>query len=258
MRVDRHPVRAGRFATLGPFYPAGFAPREVKLWIPPEAEGDESPRPALLVFDGQDAFSDPGASGGGWGLHEALERMDPARYVRPIVAAIPQERARRADELLPWPTEGFGGGRGDAFLNFALGQVAPALRARFPLLPGPVGISLLGASWGGALALYGHFSRPEYVGGAVCLSPALWVGDFRIFPSIERLPKPQFSRIYLDSGALEAEGRMLTQAGAMAHHLAGRGFDRSQLAFRADASGQHEERFWRRRLPRALRFFFAR
>jgi enterochelin esterase-like enzyme len=67
---------------------------------------------------------------------------------------------------------------------------------------------------------------------------------------------PPISRIYLDAGAQEASGRMLQAADRLAQDLAGRGYSPGQLMWRPDPRGGHNERAWRRRLPKALRFMF--
>lgn len=249
-----HPVRPGRIETLGTFTPPGFAPREIRIYEPL----DPDPlRPALFVLDGQNVFSSPAAPMGGWDIDGAVARLDPRRTVVPRVVAIPHDPERRIDELTPWPIEGRGGGAWP-FLEWVARTLVPAVRARYPMPAGALGAVLGGASWGGLCALVGHHAFPDAFGGALCLSPALWVGEFAVFDWLAEMPRPPFSRIYLDCGAREAEGRMLPPAAEMARRLEARGYPRSQLWWRPDPRGDHTEAEWRRRLPRALRFMFRR
>ncbi|MFN4140793.1 alpha/beta hydrolase [Aestuariivirga sp.] len=254
--MSYRPPQPGRFEWFGPHAPMGFAPRAVRVYLPPDFRPDV-PRPALYVFDGQNAFGDEGTFSGGWHLHTALDRLDPARYVAPIVFAIPHDPARRQEELVPWAMEGRAG-EADRFLDWIVHGLIPATRARYPILPGALGAALGGASWGGSLALYGHFRHPHAFGGALCLSPAFWVGNFAVFDWIAAQPTPPISRVYLDCGGREAEGRMLPPAAEMARRLAARGYGRRQLWWRPDPDGEHTEAFWRRRLPRAVRFLYRR
>lgn len=247
-------ARPGRFESLGAHAPPGFAPREVRAYVPGDGAG---PRPALVLLDGQDAFGDPGAAGGGWGVDDAISKLDPRWTLAPMVIAVPHAREARIDELTPWPIDGRGG-RAFELLHWIARGLMPWVRARFPLPEGALGAVLGGASWGGLCALVGHFEHPDVFGGALCLSPALWVGGFAAFEWLEHQPTPPFSRLYLDCGALEAEGRMLPPAAELARRLAARGYDRRQLWWRPDPRGEHTESAWRRRLPRALRFMFRR
>ena len=105
-------------------------------------------------------------------------------------------------------------------------------------------------------ALYAHFRHPEVFGGALCMSPSFWMARQAIFGFVEGRPTPSISRVYLDCGAREARGRMLPIVARMADHLKGRGYPEGQLLWRPDSRGQHSERHWRRRAPRALRFMF--
>jgi len=248
-------VASGHFEALVPPPPRDFAARAVRVFVP--HDGAEV-RPALFLLDGQDVFSDDRAAGGGWGVDQAVAGLDLRRTAAPLVVAIPRDDARRAQELTPWPLEGGRGGEAFAFLHWVARAVVPAVRQRYALPDGALGAVLGGASWGGLCALCGHFAYPQVFGGALCLSPALWVGDFAARPWLEAQPTPAFSRIYLDCGAREAEGRMLPPARDLAHRLRARGYPRGQLGWRPDPRGEHTEDHWRRRLPRALRFMFRR
>ncbi|MDQ3264420.1 MAG: alpha/beta hydrolase-fold protein [Myxococcota bacterium] len=255
-KAQRAP-HTGTFREVGLFHPPGFAPRSVRLYLPPEYDGTV-PFPALFVLDGQDVFDDV-LGKTGWQLHRALEGMDRRAFQPPVVVAIPHggDWARREAELTPWPIEGRGG-QAWAFLDWIVREVVPAARQQLNLLPGPLGASLGGASWGALTALIGHYRHPDQFGGALCLSPACWVGDFAIFDHLAQRPTPGISRVYLDCGALEAEGRMLPPARALFEQLRQRGYGRRQLTFRADLRGDHTERDWRRRLPRAVRFLYRK
>ncbi len=250
------PRSPGRFEHLGHFDVPGFPSRPLTLYRP-SADDGRTPRPVLFALDGQNAFGDEGTFAGGWHLHEAIDGLSPRRYVAPFVVAIPHGGDSRQDELTPWPMGGRGG-RADAFLDWLTSSLIPHLEQRLPLVPGPVGTAIAGASWGGLAALYAHLRHPERFGGAIALSPSCWVGNFAIFDYLASRPTPWVSRIYMDCGAREAGGRMLPAAAALAERFAQRGYSRQQLWWRPDPKGEHNEAAWRRRLPRALRFFYRR
>ncbi|HVE85503.1 MAG TPA: alpha/beta hydrolase-fold protein [Myxococcales bacterium] len=246
---------AGRFESLGRVQVPGFPAREITVYRP-AGHREEVAAPALLVFDGQNAFDDrPGAPG--WKLHRAIDALDLAEHAAPLVVAIPHGGATRMEELTPWPIEGRGG-RGDAFLDWVAGALVPLVRSRYLLPEGALGAALGGTSWGGLMALHGHFRFPGLFGGALALSPSCWVGEFAIFDDLRRREVPRFSRIYLDCGGLEAEGRMLPPARALAQELYGRGYSQAQLKWVEDPGADHTEHEWARRLPGAVRFMYRR
>lgn len=245
----------GTFTTLGLFEgPQGFPSREVRAFVPPGLMPGPA-TPTLYVFDGQNAFSDPSAPHGGWRLDAALGSLDPAVHTLPLVVSIPSS-PQRMTELCPFrDAEGWGGG-GEALLNWLLGTVAPRVQQAFGVRPGPLNTALAGASMGGLLSLYGHLQYPGEFGGALCLSPSLWPADFAPLRVLPALRTPAISRIYLDCGGVEAEGRMIALVEKMAAHLATRGYPPSQLKYVADSGADHLESEWARRLPGALGFFY--
>lgn len=245
----------GTFHHLGPFEIPQLSARPVRVYQPAERGGGEPPA-ALFVFDGQNVFGDEGSFSTGWHLDEAVDRLG-ARFVAPLIVAIPHGGERRMDELGPWH---FGpqGGLADPLLDWVAGTLVPEVRRRFPLAEGPAGAALGGSSMGGLAALYGHLRHPDVFGGAICLSPSLWFAYPEAFRYAAARSKPTISRIYLDCGAKEAGGRMLPAARQMAELLSSKGYGPDQLMFRADPRGVHNERHWRRRLPGALRFMYRR
>ena len=60
-------------------------------------------------------------------------------------------------------------------------------------------------------------------------------------------PTPIVSRVYLDCGAKEAGGRMLPVCAQLAEHLRQRGYGPTQVRWRPDPRGTHNEQHWKRR-----------
>lgn len=253
------PPAPGSFVTLGPLSIAGMEPeRTVRVFLP---EGFSRTPPAerrtLLLFDGQNVFDDEGSYAGGWHAHEAARRLRRARgVVAPAIVAVPHGGEARIAELSPF-SHGSHVGRADVFLDGVVRGLVPILRAHLGLASGALDTFVGGSSMGGLAALYAHFRYPDTFGGALAMSPSLWVASPAIFAYIEGCPTPFFSRVYLDCGGREAAGRMLPLVRRMASLLEGRGYGPERLLFRADPRATHSEVHWRRRLPRALRFLFT-
>jgi predicted alpha/beta superfamily hydrolase len=246
----------GVVTVLGPFEVPGLpVARHVRVYVP-RGYASAGPHPVLVLFDGQNVFHDEPSFAGGWHAHDAVERVARGRRVAPVVVGIDHGGVHRLAELSPFDTEAFAG-RADALIEWVAGAVVPALASRLHLARGPQGVVIGGSSMGGLAALYAHFRRPEVFGGALCMSPSLFVGRGRIFDYVAAQPVPWTSRVYLDCGAREGRGRMLVLAVEMARLLERRGYGNDRLMFRPDKRGRHGERDWRRRLPKALRFMFG-
>lgn len=261
-----HTFELGRFDVLG-------SPRRVRVHVPPppsaregaRARGDEK-RPALLLFDGQNMLDDHGSFAGGWHAHAAVDKHASVRdgHRAPVLVALDHGGASRIDELAPF-SHGAHGGKLDRVLDVLVDRVLPALHARLPIVAGPEGHTIGGSSMGGLAALYAHFRRPDVFAGALAMSPSLWFASRRVVEFVLAQSNPYRSRVYLDAGAREAKGRMLALAADLATHLRARGYREetpprgalgTYLMWRPDQRGGHDERSWRRRLPKALRFLF--
>lgn len=246
----------GDFIHFGSLSVPDFPSRSVRVYVPRDHQRDGS-RPALYMFDGQNIFGDEGSFAGGWFAHEAVDRLRPSTFNVPVVVAIENGGDRRMDELSPW-RQGAGGGGADRFIDWLVSDVVALVQRELGVRQGPLGGVVGGSSMGGLAALYAHFCRPDVFGGALCMSPAFFFGRGRLFSFVDEQPPPPFSRIYIDCGAKEGGGRMMGVARDMAKKLESRGYSQEQLMWRPDSRGAHNERHWRRRLPKALRFMFKR
>lgn len=235
----------------------GFGARSLTVYLPPGYDRTDQRYPVAYFFDGQNVFGHEGSYAGGWHLHEALNKRATAGKAVPVVIAIPHGGAARIDELSPWKT-GRAGGRGDAFLSWVSGPLVRMVESDVRVQPGPAGRLLAGSSLGGLMALYGFFRHPDVFGGALAMSPSLWVGNGALQRFVAEQGLPWTRRVYLDSGGRESRGHALWQAEQFAGQLAAKGFvaDRD-LMWRPDKNGAHNERAWRRRLPKALKFLYG-
>ena len=241
----------GEIRVSRPIVVPGLSPRRVRIYLPRGWEGES--RPALYLFDGQNVFGDETSFAGGWHADETVEKLARLGRPAPVVVGIDHGGEVRISELSPFDFRGLPG-RLDLLLDWMTGELMPGLSAAFGMAPGPDGVIVGGSSMGGLAALYAHFRHPEAFGGALSMSPSFWIADRAIFGWIAGRPAPAVSRIYLDGGAREGRGAVLTLVAAMAEHLASRGYGEDRLMLRPDARGAHNERSWRRRLPKALRF----
>ena len=246
--------KPGQLHLIGPLAVPFHTPRLVRIYLP-STFGPELRRPLLVMFDGQNMFEDLPSYAGGWHLDRAVERLATGPRVAPIAIGIDHGGETRIQELSPFNYEDEPG-RLDSFLEWIVGTLLPRLGEELPLVTGALGTIAGGSSMGGLAALYTHLHYPEAFGGALAMSPSLWLSDGEIQRWIPRQPRPDVSRIYLDCGVREGRGRILPLVAAVAASLADRGWDEQHLMFRPDMRGAHNERSWRRRLPKALRFLY--
>jgi predicted alpha/beta superfamily hydrolase len=239
----------GHVETWGTYDVPGIGPRGVRVYVP----AGPAQRSVVLLFDGQNVFDDAGSFAGGWHAHRAADRVVTRRRPAPIVVGVDHGYGARQHELSP-----FRGSRSrghlDALVAFLRDRLGPDLRRRFSVPAEPRRWIVGGSSLGGLAALYTHFVMPEVFGGALCMSPSLWMGGRTLFAWLAACPLPWTSSIYLDCGVREGRGTALPLAAAAVDLLRRRGYGEQRLRFRRDPRGRHDEASWRRRLPGALRF----
>lgn len=249
----------GRFHTLGPFEVPGFPSRKAYVYVP---GGDDVPlheRPVLYLFDGQNCWTDWGSHAGGWYAHEAAEKLTGSRTFRaPVVVGLEHGGHKRIDELSPWAMSRDRGGHAERFFDWVVHHFMPHVQRTFGLTGGALHTVVGGSSLGGLAALWSHYRYPHAIGGVISMSSAFGAGGKAIFPFVESRARPLISRVYIDCGGREGGGFLLAAAEEMHLLLERKGYPEGGLIWRPDLRGAHNERAWRRRLPKALRFMFRR
>lgn len=239
---------------LGPFeiVPGVGPKRHVRVYVPRRARPAD--RPLLLLFDGQNVFHDAPSFAGGWHAHQEVERL--AKSVSPpVIVGVDHGHEHRISELSPFD---FGKVKGslEPLLEWLVSWLLPQLRAAHRLSADRRKVVIGGSSLGGLAALYAALRHPGVFGGALAMSPSVWVAGGAFLHWAPARARAADTRIYLDAGAREGGGRMLAMAERAASVLSASGV--ADLKFRADARGQHREADWRRRLLPALRYHFGK
>lgn len=233
--------------------------RPLTVYFPPGYDQEPERRyPVAYMFDGQNLFEDEGAYSGGWHLHRTLDARAARGLTVPIVVGIHHGGDRRMEELSPWPVEPEKAANGDALLDWVVGPLAKMVGEDLRVLEGAQHTMVGGSSLGGMLALYAYFRHNAVFGRALCMSPSLWVEEGAIFQYVAKARAGGDPRLYLDCGGKEAEGIVIKHAEWMAELLERKGFVSGyHMMWRPDPRGGHNERAWRRRLPRALKFLYG-
>ena len=249
---------AGRLHRAKPMTIPGFeGDRHLTLYLPHDYDHTDKRYPVAYMWDGQNLFGDHGTFAGGWRLHHALDMRATRGKTVPIVVAIHHGIARES-ELVPWPVEEQGEAKADAILDWLTGTLMPMVEREVRVLTDPAHTMVGGSSLGGLLSLYAFFRHNDRFGKALCMSPSLWVAEGKIFEYVSKAACSGDPRLYLDCGAKEANGIVIEHAEWMAQLLERKGFWKDyHFHWRPDPRGDHNERAWRRRLPRALHFLYG-
>jgi alpha-amylase len=206
------------------------------------------------VFDARTSFA------GEWGVDETLDSLHALGAPDAIVVAVDNGTARRFDEYSPWLNQKYGGGQGDAYVNFLVQTLKPYVDAHYRTLPDRLHTGVAGSSMGGLISLYAALKYPDVFGRVGVFSPSFWVAP-EIYAAARRAHPRPGTRIYIVTGGQEGDTpdvyvrdhqRMVDTLRAAGFTI-GEGGD-VRAAVRGD--GRHAEWFWRREFPAAYEWLF--
>jgi predicted alpha/beta superfamily hydrolase len=274
-------VEAGRIERWSGFESKHVAPRPIDIWLPEGFRPDGS-HAVLYMHDGQMLF-DPAITWNGqaWQVHTTAARLMRDQQLRPfIVVGIWNAGASRFAEYYP---QGFlqhlppGPGlqsleqaglgqhpRSDAYLQFLVEELRPAVEARLGAATGAANTFMAGASLGGMISVYGLCKYPQVFGGVAALSTH-WLGSFSEgddmpAPALawlaQNLPPPGQHRLYIDMGSAELDPRRDTGHARVTALMRSLGFSPPLWDSRLVEGARHDEQSWAARLNVPLRHLF--
>jgi len=231
--------------------------RRVWIYLPPGYATSARRYPVLYMHDGQNVFDARTSFAGEWGVDETLDSLHALGDGGVIVVAVDHGGARRFDEYSPWRNAKYGGGQGDAYVDFLVKTLKPYVDRHYRTLPDRLHTGVAGSSMGGLISLYAVLKYPEVFGRAGVFSPAFWVAP-EIYGVARRAHPLPGTRIYMVTGGEEGD----TPAAVVADHqrmldtLRAAGFTAEELQGTVRPDGKHAEWFWRREFPAAYRWLF--
>ncbi len=248
--------------------------RRLRVLLPPGYDEAADRRyPVLYMLDGQTLFDpDDSYSAHAWHVDEVVTRLLSEGAIAPlIVVGVDNPGLReRPNELLPWYDEYLSppllDPQGRHFPEFLVAEVMPLVDSRYRVLGGQAETGLGGVSYGGLACLYAVIHRPGVFGRLLIESPGLYVSDRAVLREAEAFDNwPE--RVSLGVGTNEEshegcdEGDLSSEAVQdvlrLEGILEGKGLTEERLLLQIALCGEHGERHYRRRLPRALRFLYG-
>ena len=248
--------------------------RLLRVLLPPGYDEAADRRyPVLYMLDGQTLFdADESYTAHAWDVDEAVARLLKEGAIEPlIVVGIDNPGLReRPNELLPWYDEFLSpplpDPQGRRFPEFLVTEVLPVVESRYRVLDGAEHSGLGGVSYGGLASLYAVIHSPGVFSRLLIESPGFYVNDAAVLREAEAFddwPEKvslgvgtnEENRPDCDEDDMSSEAvqdvlrleRILKQSGVSAE----------RLLLQVALCGEHDERNYRRRFPRALSFLYG-
>ncbi len=156
----------------------GRKKRVIRVFVPARKRGEKLP--VLYMSDGQNLFDKETSGFGCWYVREAIRAERKRSGKAAIVVGIHNEDPDRMDDLTPVclgvlrhkEARAAIHPRGEAFADFLLHRVMPAVEARFPVSAGKEHTAFCGSSAGGTMAFFLALRYPGSFSCAGVFSPA--------------------------------------------------------------------------------------
>jgi metallo-beta-lactamase class B len=206
------------------------------------------------MHDAQNLFDDALSFSGEWGIDESMRDLMLSGDPGAIIVGI-DNSAQRLDEYSPWVNPSYGGGEGEAYVDFIKNTLKPYVDLNYRTLTDASNTAIAGSSMGGIISLYATVKYPQTFAKAGIFSPAYWFARDSLFSWVSSQTIPSNVRIYTVAGTNESSSMISNINGLKTRLLQAGALDSNMLVVNR-ADGAHSEWFWKREFPAAYQWLF--
>jgi predicted alpha/beta superfamily hydrolase len=229
------------------------------IWIYRPPSYDENPNerfPVVYMHDGQNLFYDSAAFGGtSWNAGGAMDQGARDGSIHEAIVIGIDNNADRMSEYTPVSDPDYGGGNADAYLAFVIQELKPQMDANLRTLPDAAHTAIIGSSLGGLVSAYAGLHHADVFGRIGALSPSTWWDNTWIIGQTQQASGTLPARVYVDSGDAGNSNDDVTDTAQLAQ--AWKAKSGVTVDYLVQSGGQHNEYYWRQRLPGALSFLLG-
>jgi alpha-glucosidase len=236
--------------------------RRIWIYLPPNYDTSHESFPVLYMHDGQNIFDANSSYSGEWGIDETLNKLYEEQKFKLIVVGIDNGQGLRLDEYSPWENEKYGGGEGDAYLEFIVETLKPYIDQHYNTLTDKDNTAIMGSSMGGLISHYAGMKYSAVFGKVGVFSPAFWFApEINEFTQMNgNIPN---SKIYFLAGGME-EGNVVFEEinqtvmdmNTIQDILIEQGFPSENIALKVVPEGKHNEELWRNGFEESILWLF--
>lgn len=269
----------GREVTVDVWMPEGFNLRRERRY------------PVIFMHDGQNLFDAATTwNHQAWEMDSVTGKLIEAGMIdAPVIVGIHSVKETRRGDLMPAdviplmktvpdstmlafienpPV------KGNEYAAFIVETLRPQLIERYNLTTNRDSTFVMGSSMGGLMSVYAMSEYPDVFGGAGCLSTH-WIGTKDGNPAFPeamldylrlKMPRDGEHKVYFDHGTVELDGlyspweeKVLSLMDSLGYQAKGNGVaaDEATIDSYVDEGARHEEKYWKRRVERPLRFLLG-
>ncbi|WP_242203143.1 alpha/beta hydrolase [Aestuariivivens insulae] len=230
--------------------------RKVSVYLPPNYETSNLSYPVLYMQDGQNVFDLKTSFSGEWEVDETLNKLYNENHFSLIVVAIDHGGDTRLSEYSPWDNVKYGKGEGEAYVDFLVSTLKPAIDKAYRTKPDREDTAIMGSSMGGLISHYAFFKYPDFFGKAAVFSPSFWYAE-DCFEFTKQHANLSDSKVYYLVGGKEGEDT-IENVRKMELLLSMNNFPEYHLDIEIIEAGMHNESFWKAEFKKAIEWLFNR
>jgi predicted alpha/beta superfamily hydrolase len=227
--------------------------RRIWIYLPPDYATSNKSYPVIYMHDGQNLFDQSTSFSGEWEVDETLNKLHKDGDYGTMVVGIDNGARKRLDEYSPWTNKVYGGGEGDAYIDFIRVTLKPYIDHHFRTKTDAENTCLWGSSMGGLISAYGVLKYPETFGKAGIFSPS-----YCLTQTISA-QNGKLNHVKMIHVAGEKEGaNMKVFIQKFTGVLMDQKVPASSMKVKIDEDGSHTEGYWRREFADAYKWLFSK
>ncbi|MEN8124292.1 MAG: alpha/beta hydrolase-fold protein [Bacteroidota bacterium] len=236
--------------------------RKIWIYLPPKYDSSKKSYPVIYMHDGQNLFDIETSYAGEWEVDESLNEIFNENGNGFIVIGIDNGGEKRMDEYSPWKNNKYGGGEGDAYVEFITKNLKPHIDKNYRTLSNKENTAIIGSSMGGLISYYAGLKYSEIFGKVGVFSPSFWF-SYESFDYAKTNGNLQNSKVFFLAGGKEGNNVILSEINQTAKDmntvidlLKNNGFKNNHLFSKIVPDGMHNEKLWRDNFKEAILWLF--
>jgi predicted alpha/beta superfamily hydrolase len=230
--------------------------RKISIYLPPGYKNSDNFYPVLYMHDGQNLFDNTTSNFGEWEVDEILNSLNYEEVEVPIVVGIDHGGKKRIDEYSPFINLEYGGGEGEAYVDFIVQTLKPFIDNNYRTKSEREYTSIWGSSLGGLISTFAGVKYQNVFSKVGAFSSSYWFSD-SIYSFLSQQKIEQQFKIYMLAGGKESETtEVIDDAYNMRDALTEIGLKGENVKIKVDPNGEHNETFWRNEFKEAFLWLF--
>jgi len=228
--------------------------RRIWIYLPPNYKVTSESYPVLYMHDGQNLFDESTSYAGEWEVDETLNELFKEKNLSIIVIGIDNGETNRLGEYSPWKHPTYGGGEGDAYLEFIVKNLKPYIDSHYRTLIDKDNTAMMGSSMGGLISHYAGLKYPNVFGKIGVFSPSFWFSSNSFeYASVNSNIKN--SKMYFLVGGKEGP-TVVADVEKMIATMSSNGFEIDNIYKKIVPQGEHNEDFWKLEFKEAIDWLY--